>query len=458
MVLITHTCDVTVLAQNGDLHPYHTSNGGPLTTMDDLFTDQTAKEVWKRRLEFISYRWGGSDRIAMWELYNELLNCGGSDPVAAEAWVEEMGQHLRSYELWLYGAAHPVVVSTVHLLPENDFFYESPGTDLMVTHYYRSYQQYLWNPVLLARDIHEVTVDNLSAIDFRTPFLENERTLGGALAPAFQKELEHAAAWSYLASGAAGTGATWVKIGEWALFREKDVVADTHAAMAPILEQIDFTRFNSRPLDVPSSDPELLPLVVSDGQQALGWVLHNNPDDYFIEMIQGWIANDGTVPLLNAVVLPQWLRIADDQGAPIDVDDFIVEIRDLILLYADIPLAQAQQLAESALNDPYSLQGSLPPELADHTEELISELIDIFGRLRSMLIAEEETSGTLAGAYRGHPEVATNLTLSGFDPGEHTIIWYDDTSGVELTRLTVDGTQFELASPTFRKHVAFVVR
>ena len=71
---------------------------------------------------------------------------------------------------------------------------------------------------------------------------------------------------------------------------------------------------------------------------------------------------------------------------------------------------------------------------------------------------DENANGTLAAAYRGHPEVATELTLTGFGPNEHTVIWYDDSTGVELSRATVDGTELVLQTPVFRKHLAFVVR
>ncbi len=64
-------------------------------------------------MQYVSDRWGNSSRIAMWELYNELLNCGGTNAPAAEAWVAEMGQALRNYEKNKYGKAHPIIVSTV---------------------------------------------------------------------------------------------------------------------------------------------------------------------------------------------------------------------------------------------------------------------------------------------------------------------------------------------------------
>ena len=455
-VLITHTCDVTIYTDNLDLYPYHTAQGGPLSTMDDLFTDPDAKEAWKRRLEFISNRWGGSDRIAMWELYNELLGCGGTDPVAAEAWVDEMGQHLRNHELATYGAAHPIIVSTNQLMPEHDFFYESPGTDLMVTHYYHAQQQHLTNPVLLAFDIHEVTIDNLNEIGFRTPFLENERTLAMSYSFEIQRELEHAAAWSFIASGAAGTGATWVRTGSWVAFREKDVVADTHAAMTPILAEIYFATFDSRPLDVVSSNPEIVAMVVADATQALGWVLHDNPDDYFIELIWGWIDNDGSVPLLNGVVLGQWRRIAAEQGAPLDLDPFIEELRDLILQYTNLSPTEAEQLASQVIDNPSSATEAIP-DLATHKEELLPVLRDIFTRMRAALIAEEASSGTLTAAYGGHPEVVTELTLTGFHPGSHTVIWFDDTNGNEISRSTISGGELVIATPTFQRHLAFVV-
>jgi len=459
LVLIAHTCDLT-RAKTGhfDLYPYHASQGGPLRTMDDLFTSREARDRWLRRMKYVSDRWGRSRRIAYWELYNELLNCGGTDAEAAQRWVAEMGQALRQHELSRYGKAHPVAVSTVSFVPKHRFFLDSPGTDLVVTHFYTAEGE-SGNPIVVAKAIRDGVLENLEAIDFSRPFLENERTLSRRYPDEVQRKLEHAAAWSLIASGAASPGATWVVLGEGMAFRDKAVVSDTHKAMRAILDTIDFSTFDSRPARVTSSNPEVLPMVLSGGSSVLGWVLHDNPDDYDIEHINAWRARKkATDKVLAAQAIGNWVRIVDEHGDSSRLDAHFDRIARVISQRTGLSHAEALERAKAALRSPQKAAPFLRKFAAEKGWETVRE--KVVENITGFVAALEETErrrGILERTYRGHPKVTSDLTVEGLGAGAHRVVWYDDETGATIRVDSVSGSRVVLKTPPFSEHIAFTL-
>ncbi len=53
-------------------NPYNSLNGGPCTTPEQFFSNQTAKEFFKRRLDYIIARWGYASNLFAWEIFNEV--------------------------------------------------------------------------------------------------------------------------------------------------------------------------------------------------------------------------------------------------------------------------------------------------------------------------------------------------------------------------------------------------
>ena len=458
LVLIAHTCDLT-RPQTGDfdLYSYSASQGGPLRTMNDLFTSAEARKSWLRRMSYISDRWGRSRRVAIWELYNELLNCGGTDAQAAEDWVADMGNALRQHELARYGKAHPVIVSTVSFVPKQRFFGDSPGTDLMVSHFYTDAGD-SGNPIEVAKAIHDGVLENLSAVNYSRPFLENERTLSRRYPDEVQKEMEHAAAWSLMASGAASPGATWVLFGEGTPFRNKDVVADTHKAMRPILEGIGFASFNSRPVNVPSSNPEVVPMVLSDGSSVLGWVLHDNPDDYDIENINAWRARKTTDEVLASQAIGNWVRIVDKANASRSLDAHFDRLADVISNRTGLPHAEAVLRAKEILRTPRKAAGFLQKIAAEKGREFVQQKVrESLAAIAATLEDIERRQGILKRTYRAHPKVTSDLTLEGLRAGSHRVVWHDDTTGSAIRVDSVSGSRVVLKTPPFSRHIAFTI-
>jgi len=79
-------------------NPYSAANGGPLANPADFWKDETAIELFKRRLRYIASRWGYSTQVLAWELWNEVeLTDDYSFEVVAE-WHEEMATYLRQID------------------------------------------------------------------------------------------------------------------------------------------------------------------------------------------------------------------------------------------------------------------------------------------------------------------------------------------------------------------------
>lgn len=456
LALFTHSCDVTALAPNLDLHPYHRRLGGPLAHINDLFVDERARAMFKRRLTYISDRWGHSRRIAMWELYNELLNCGGNDAKAAAAWVSEMGGHLRNHEQDRYGKAHPIVVSSDDIVPESDFFVDSPGTDVMVTHYYRPAGG-SGNPAALAVDLHASVVENLKRVEYKRPFLENERTLSWRFPTAVQREMEHVAAWTYLTSGAAGAGATWLNIGAWQPFRDHSVVGPTHLSMRSILERIDFEQFRGRPAEVTSKNHEVLAFVVADRSAALGFVLHNNSVDYRIDNIRSWLAGEIRDPRIAPLMMHDLLEVLATQGVKAPIAEYKKELVRMVLKHSRKSEPAARKLVDELFADPIGARERLGRVPVPKRRAIAKELARSVNGFRLELARSPEVRVALAKAYRKHPKVKTELAIGNLADAPLVVTWYDAATGAELSRGSVAGPT-RILTPSFAKHVVFTAQ
>ncbi|MFH1532741.1 MAG: hypothetical protein ABIK09_18615 [Pseudomonadota bacterium] len=75
-------------------NPYNVANGGPCAAPEDFWTDPTARSLFKRRLRYITARWGHDPRILAWELWREVDRVPGADDPAVRqsiiAWHQDM--------------------------------------------------------------------------------------------------------------------------------------------------------------------------------------------------------------------------------------------------------------------------------------------------------------------------------------------------------------------------------
>lgn len=115
-------------------NPYNKINGGPCTLPEELFTNELAKESFKKKYKYIISRYGYSSQIAGWEFYNEAdLMAGKSIPM--NQWHTEMAEYIQSIDIH----NRLVTTSSTRNYPEKviDAF-KSPAMDFVMYHQYNN--------------------------------------------------------------------------------------------------------------------------------------------------------------------------------------------------------------------------------------------------------------------------------------------------------------------------------
>src|SRR5579883_2446346 len=79
-------------------NPFNVANGGFLQNPQDFFTDPRAIALTKAKFRYIIARWGYSDHIMGWELFNEVQNIREAPIDTVIAWHKEMAAYLRSLD------------------------------------------------------------------------------------------------------------------------------------------------------------------------------------------------------------------------------------------------------------------------------------------------------------------------------------------------------------------------
>lgn len=79
-------------------NPYNSANGGPCSTPEQFFTNETAKNFFKRRLEYIINRWGYSPNLFAWEIFNEVDHTHNYSQNKQNVinWLLEIAQFIKS--------------------------------------------------------------------------------------------------------------------------------------------------------------------------------------------------------------------------------------------------------------------------------------------------------------------------------------------------------------------------
>jgi hypothetical protein len=82
-------------------NPFNIANGGFLKKPDDFFTDPEALRLTKAKYRYIVARWGYSDHLLAFELFNEVQNIGEANTHFQDVvnWHKEMAAYLRSIDV-----------------------------------------------------------------------------------------------------------------------------------------------------------------------------------------------------------------------------------------------------------------------------------------------------------------------------------------------------------------------
>ncbi len=113
--------------------PYNAVNGGPCANTWDFFSNATAKNLHKNRLRYIVARWGYSQTVMSWELFNEVewTDNFSTYKNTIKDWHIEMANYLKSIDVYKH------LVTTSYANSVNDpNTWNSPAIDFTQTHHY----------------------------------------------------------------------------------------------------------------------------------------------------------------------------------------------------------------------------------------------------------------------------------------------------------------------------------
>ena len=182
-------------------NPYNTVNGGPSTNTWDFFTNATARELHKNRLRYIIARYGYSQAIQSWELFNEVDWTDQFDARKTDVknWHEEMANYIKSKDVY----RHLVTTSFARDMYD-DATWNIPAIDFSQTHYYVDAPN-------IEGTIAAGTTAYLSK--YQKPTLNGEFGLGPAGASLSAMDPSgvhiHNAIWGSAFSGGIGPGLSW---------------------------------------------------------------------------------------------------------------------------------------------------------------------------------------------------------------------------------------------------------
>lgn len=180
-------------------NPFNAVNGGPCKTVEEWFTNPTAREFYKKRLRYTVARWAASPHILAWEFGNEFEGWADCDRAALLDWHREMSDYLAGIDPY----DHLITTSWWGKTGPEEFW-RLPHIDIVQTHCYTNDDA---NVAEALRDycLHQWTT-------FEKPHIFGEFGIRSHSTTA-DKDPDgralHNAYWACLASGACGNAMPW---------------------------------------------------------------------------------------------------------------------------------------------------------------------------------------------------------------------------------------------------------
>ena len=183
---------------------YLRENGGPCQTAIEFWTDETARELVKRKISYCVARWGASPALAAWEFFNEVILDEAHHADAIIAWHQEMAREFKRVD------PHQRLVTTSPMGerdPEaNCRLWQVPELDIAQVHDYSRVN---------TGEVHETAQHG--AVTYGKPFLVGEFGILGRLIRSGEFSyasdpeglVAHLGHWSSALSLAAGAALDW---------------------------------------------------------------------------------------------------------------------------------------------------------------------------------------------------------------------------------------------------------
>lgn len=293
-----------------DHHPYNRVNGGPCDKRSQFMSSLETRAAIKKRLAFVTERWGKSGVLFGWDLMNEIHPAFAEDDAAhLYGFIQDVGGFLRSLEIELYGRAHPQTVSAFGPLIVEGFrpqvftiftpviiqdpqigecVYRHPTLDFTSVHFYEEGTiDDPHNTVDPAIAIGKLVRQALRQIPDGRPLVDSEygpihsyKDHHTTLPAPFDDEYFRHCQWAHLASGEASGGMRWPNRRPHTLTPGMRAAQAAMARFLPLIDWRHLHRHNwNQELEV--STRALEGFACGDDDQAVVWLLrtdHVGPD------------------------------------------------------------------------------------------------------------------------------------------------------------------------------------
>jgi hypothetical protein len=250
-------------------NPYNATNGGPLVLPEAFFTDDTARELFRRRLRYIVGRWAHSPELFALELWNEV-DLAEKPPIDdVLSWHREMGGELARLDPWNHLVTTSTGLTLYGLNAAYTSLWELDEIDLVQGHRYG-----------FGLDAPIDFVDELPAAaklleGYGKPFLFAEVGVDSRGGPETlladpAGEGFHDLLWAGIFSGAVGTGMAWW----WDSVRDPEDQYFHFGPISQLLRPVDFGAEGSRTetLSVHGGDRPIDALGLVGRSTILVWI------------------------------------------------------------------------------------------------------------------------------------------------------------------------------------------
>ncbi len=270
-------------------HPYNCANGGPCPGIPEALLHRGTREAVKRRLEFVTARWGGSGTLFAWDIWNEIHPAWAKDSSEPMyEFIEDLSTFLRRTEERLHGRSHPQTVSIFGPIICTDQIaaqtvLQHPCLDFANTHFYEEGTiDHPQNTVDAAVSTGAIMRSTLAQVPLKRPFFDSEsgpihthKDHHRTLPESFDDEYFRHMQWAHFASGGAGGGMRWPNRKPHILTKGMHKAQSSLRAFVDLIDWKSFGRVNWN-AEARVSDPSVKLFACGDGQQAIIWLLRGD--------------------------------------------------------------------------------------------------------------------------------------------------------------------------------------
>ncbi|MEO6499866.1 MAG: hypothetical protein ABIN95_12655, partial [Mucilaginibacter sp.] len=234
-------------------NPYNAANGGPAANTWDFFTNATAKNLHKNRLRYIIARYGFSQNIQSWELFNELhwTNDFQNRKNDLTAWDDDMSTFIKNKDVYKhlvttsYGGTE-IITNTWNLanidFTQTHFYISSPNIESVLASANQSFLSQYEKPTLNGEFGLGPAGDVLSANDPNGVHIHNT-------------------IWGSMFSGGLGSAMTWW----WDDYIEPKNLYYHYKPLSQVVSLINFTGDNYKKVAATTAGGGASDITVSPG-------------------------------------------------------------------------------------------------------------------------------------------------------------------------------------------------